>query len=192
MLIKDKYKDHANILNETRSPYILWVKFNKEAFSFECIIGAAYLPGETSTYKDNQMFVAINTDISTLKNTYQLPICLIGDLNAHTGSLDDSFVVEPSIINNCELNDFAQELFDINTNNDNTILCGKRVNRDPKINNIGKFLIDCCKLNDLKIINGRFGTDKNIGDLTYNGPTGNSTIDYCITSNPFFSTYSRL
>ena len=185
MLVDKKYTDHAKQLNDTQSPYILWIKFNKEAFGFACIIGAAYFPGVTSRHKDNRMFEAINKDIETLKYSYRLPICIIGDLNAHTGSLDDSFVIEHSVINNCELDEFAQELFDINTNMDSTHLCGKRTNKDSKVDDIGKQLINCCKLYDLKIINGRFGADKGIGELTFNGPTGNSTIDYCITSTNF-------
>ena len=138
MLVDKKYTDHAKQLNDTQSPYILWTKFNKEAFGFACIIGAAYFPGVTSRHKDNRMFEAINKDIDTLKYSYRLPICIIGDLNAHTGSLDDSFVIEHSVINNCELDEFAQELFDINTNMDSTHLCGKRTNKDSKVDNIGK------------------------------------------------------
>ena len=32
------------------------------------------------------------------------------------------------------------------------------------------------------IINGRTGSDRDIGDVTFQGHNGNSTIDYCITS----------
>ena len=186
MLVNKEYTNHTKQINETQSPYILWIKFNKEAFGFACIIGAAYFPGETSKYKDNRMFEIIKRDLSTLKYSYKLPMCIIGDLNAHTGSLDDTFIIERSVINICELNEIAQELFDINSNVNSThLVCGKRSNKDTKVNDNGKQLIECCKLNDLKIINGRFGADKDIGELTYNGPTGNSTIDYCITSTNF-------
>ena len=39
----------------------------------------------------------------------------------------------------------------------------------------------------MKIIYGRSGTDKGIGDFTFNSSIGRSTIDYCITSHSFFS-----
>ena len=38
----------------------------------------------------------------------------------------------------------------------------------------------------MKIVNGRIGSDGNKGDLTFNGPTGSSTIDYCIASSDLF------
>ena len=36
------------------------------------------------------------------------------------------------------------------------------------------------------IVNGRTGSDKEIGDLTFKSKKGSSTIDYCIASPDFF------
>ena len=50
---------------------------------------------------------------------------------------------------------------------------------DKKKNNNGFKLIDICKNNNLTILNGRFGKDKNIGNATFRGI---SVIDYVISS----------
>ena len=39
--------------------------------------------------------------------------------------------------------------------------------QDKVINNEGNKLIDICKSNNLFILNGRCGTDKNIGAMTF-------------------------
>ena len=183
MIIKKNIAEHAQLLADVQSPYVLWVKFSEKAFGFECILGSAYLPGEDSKYKDNEMFEVISNDIFKLKNTYKLPICLLGDLNSRTGELDDCFNIEQSIINNCEIDEFAQELFDISPINETDTMPMKRYNRDTTINNNGKLLIEFCKVNGMKIVNGRLGSDKEIGEFTFRGSSDrNSTIDYCIVS----------
>ena len=98
-----------------------------------------------------------------------LPICLIGDLNSRTGELDDSFNIEQNIINDCEIEDFAQELFGLSHTREADFLYGKRYNKDITIKRSGKLLIEFCKANDMKIFNGRFGSDKGIGEFTFNG-----------------------
>ena len=100
MIIKKNIAEHAQLLADVQSPYVLWVKFSEKVFGFECILGSAYLPGENSKYKDNEMFEVISNDIFRLKYTYNLPICLLGDLNSRTGDLDDCFNIEQNIINN--------------------------------------------------------------------------------------------
>ena len=187
MLVKNEFKDHATLLKETQSPYVLWVKFNKETFGIACIIGSVYLPGENSRHRDNERLDTITNDIFILRNSYNLPICLIGDMNSRTGNLDDTFVIEHSIINNCEIDDMADELFDLNTNEVNSNMSEKRSNKDIVVNDYGIQLIEFCKANNMKIINGRTGADKGIGDYTFNSPTGKSSIDYCITSHNFLS-----
>ena len=183
MIIKNDIAAHVQLLADVQSPYVLWVKFSKKAFGYECILGSAYLPGEESIHKDNEMYEVIANDIFRLKNTYNLPICLLGDLNSRTGKLNDSFIIEQSIINNCEINDFAQELFNISPTNEMDTLFEKRYNKDTNINNNGRLLIEFCKVSNMKIVNGRFGHDKGIGDFTFNGTRDrNSTIDYCLVS----------
>merc|ERR1711872_195169 len=97
------------------------------------------------------------------RDKLKLPICLIGDMNSRTGTLEDTLDFEREVINDSETNDFAGDLFDMNFFDENSMINKKRVNSD-------------------NIVNGRTGSDRDIGDVTFQGHNGNSTIDYCITS----------
>ena len=77
-------------------------------------------------------------------------------------------------------------MFDLNSTKCNDVICKTRVNSDTIVNNYGRLHIDLCKVTNMKIINGRIGSDGDKGDLTFNGPTGKSTIDYCIASHDLF------
>ena len=111
MFIKDEYFKFAKVLCDISSPYILWVKFDKEAFGFECAIGSVYIPCETSKYKDKGKFEVIYDDINSITAINDIPICLVGDFNSRTGELDDYLHIEPEIIYFCNLyvisNDFV-------------------------------------------------------------------------------------
>ena len=48
LLKKSKISRYAKIVVETLSPYVLWVKFDANAFGIDFIIGSVYLPGENS------------------------------------------------------------------------------------------------------------------------------------------------
>ena len=183
MIVKENIATHAQLLTDMQSPYILWVKFSKKAFGLACIIGSAYIPGQDSCHKDDEMYEAISEDISKLRNTYNLPLSIVGDLNARTGELDDSFILDQNMINYCELEDIAQDLFGISHTNEACSMFDKRKNRDSTINFYGELLIKFCQENDMKIVNGRFGTDKVRGEYTFNGSSNrNSTIDYCVVT----------
>ena len=98
----------------------------------------------------------------------------MGDFNSRTGNANDIMMIEsqdnildasnftyPNIIN--ILNSLGMPI--------------TRVNKDTKTNNNGKRLIEMCKLQELCILNGRAGLDRNIGNLTFDYK---STIDYMI------------
>ena len=55
------------------------------------------------------------------------------------------------------------------------------------MNNNGRKLIELCKISDLKIVNGRVGRDKHIGNYTCYTSRGKSTIDYALVSMDIFS-----
>ena len=57
-----------------------------------------------------------------------------------------------------------------------------RCNKDKTINQQGKALIELCKSTDLKIINGRYGDDSDIGSYTCCKYNGKSTVDYVLLS----------
>ena len=72
------------------------------------------------------MFDTIYEDMFYLKSELKLPICLIGDMNAHTGNLDDTLDFEHVVINNSETNDFAEDLFNINLIHRDSIINKKK------------------------------------------------------------------
>ena len=55
------------------------------------------------------------------------------------------------------------------------------------MNNNDRKLIELCKIYDLKIVNGRVGRDKHIGNYTCYTSRGKSTIDYALVSIDVFS-----
>lgn len=59
----------------------------------------------------------------------------------------------------------------------------RRVSLDKKKNNSGFRLIDICKINNLSILNGRYGHDKNTGAMTFRDT---SVIDYVLVSAKAF------
>ena len=182
MLIKNNIVKHSKLVEGVHSPYVLWVKFNEEAFGLSCIIGSVYLPGESRKVKDKELFDTIYEDMFYLKSELKLPICLIGDMNARTGNLDDTLDFDHVVINNSETNDFAEDLFNINFFHTNSIINKKRVNADKIVNKNGEALINLCKANNVIIVNGRTGSDRDIGDMTFKSHNGSSSIDYCIIS----------
>ena len=185
MLVKNNLVKHTELITGVQSPYVLWVKFSEKAFGFSCIIGSVYLPGESATHSDKEMFDTIYDDIFYLKGQLELPICLIGDMNSRTGNLNDILTFEREVINNSETNEFANDFFDLDCYDGNNIINKKRVNTDKTVNANGRSLIKLCKENNVIIINGRTGSDRGIGDLTFKSKKGSSTIDYCITSPDF-------
>ncbi|CAL4079460.1 unnamed protein product [Meganyctiphanes norvegica] len=169
MIVKNNIAQHAQIVSEFQSPYVLRVTFNKEDVGFPCIIGPVYLPVESSKHKDNNMFDQITNDIFTLKNNNNnISICIIGNLN-------------------CEIDEIANELFDLNFNADTTLISKNRLNKDTFVNINGQLLLEFCKVNNMKILNGRTGIDREVGNFTYNSTISNNTIDYCLVSQMFLS-----
>ena len=146
MIIKSNIANYATVIAETKSPFVLWVQFSEEAFGVSCIIGSAYIPGDNSKHKDNEAYDVILNDIATLKRNFDIPICLIGDLNSRTGNLDDTFVIDHNELSDMGLADIALDIFNLDYNDYNDIICKTRVNSDNTVNFYGELLIDFCKV----------------------------------------------
>ena len=187
MLVKNNIINHSKLITDTnvKSPYVLWVQFNERAFGFSCAVGSVYFPVEKGTHKDKELFETISDDIFYIKDVLDLPVCLIGDMNSRTGNMEDLLTFERKIANDCEINELIDDIFDISFIDDCNIINKKRVNSDILINENGKALINLCQKNNVIIINGRTGSDREKGDVTFNCRNGSSTIDYCITSPGF-------
>ena len=148
---------------------VLWIKISENF-----IVGALYIPHENSKHHCHEFFTDLALDICDIKSKYDLPIMLIGDFNSRTGTMNDLLLAEN-----------ANEVLDSSNFNHpdiiNILKCldlpVNRSNKDTKTNNNGKKLIEMCKCHEMCIVNGRLGSDKNIGNTTCNNV---STIDYVI------------
>ena len=104
----------------------------------------------------------------------------MGDFNARTQNKQD-FLDEDGFFS--QLFDYDHDLTDHFQNSSILDKCNMpkiRVSQDKTINNEGNMLIDICKANSLFILNGRCGSDKHIGAMTFRGQ---SIIDYTIISH---------
>ena len=102
----------------------------------------------------------------------------MGDFNSRTGVAPD-FEQMPE--NECSIFEESPSIFYFDTLN-----ITNRVNKDKCLNHNGKKLIELCKISDLKIVNGRIGTEKSFGNYTCHTTKGQSTIDYVVMSMELF------
>ena len=177
ILAKKEIKLNMNIVTDSQSKFVLWVKIDSAVTGFDFILGVVYLPCESSVHYDQEMYDDISCDISN----FEYPVCLIGDFNARTSNNTDIFDSEDRIAQLYGLCDIenSSELI-------KTLLESKnfqRSNMDRIINSAGYNLLDLCKINDLCILNGRFGQDRNVGAFTCYTHNGASCIDYVLMSS---------
>ena len=66
-----------------------------------------------------------------------------------------------------------------------------RFNCDKEVNTNGRNLIKLCNDLNFGIVNGRFGEDKNVGQLTCIKSVGHSTVDYAVVSTSLFPSISN-
>ena len=181
ILVKDDKENYVTLVENTVSDSLLCMRFCNTRANQDFILCAVYIPHEGSPFCSSDVFDVIADDLMNLNVNYTLPIILAGDFNSRTGLLDDFIDNDP--LQNIDLNDFIDEClfsskreleaFDINT---------LRCNSDVIVNNHGRNLIELCKMLDIKIVNGRFGKDSNLGDFTCFTPNGKSCNDYIIVS----------
>ena len=110
-------------------------------------------------------------------------ICLIGDFNARTAE-DDEFIT-------LDENTLFETFDDFNENAPNILqqlnLPLKRNNVDKGKNPYGNLLLNLCRGNDLFIVNGRIGDNKE-GNLTCRNA---SVVDYTICNSEFLKKHCK-
>lgn len=178
VLVKTHIYDYTEVISNSVSTSTLWLKFKEGAFGKTFVLGATYIPHEGSRYYENDLFDDIATDMLL----FDCPVLLIGDFNARTGLLSDFVDIEENIAEEGGLDPHSNDIFlsraELAANN----IITNRHNVDQRTNNNGFKLIELCKNLNIKIINGRFGSDTGIGEYTFHSPQGESTIDYAIAS----------
>ena len=128
------------------------------------------IPRQNSTYFSEDIFEELENDINYYSSRGS--ILLLGDLNARTGKYND-FLEAP---HRCFLDIDEQE---------NVTPVAYRNNCDNVLNEHGKALLKICKNCDLRILNGRKKGDS-LGNVTFHGRNGVSTVDYIICDEQMF------
>ena len=114
-------------------------------------------------YFDPEIFEEFEKDIIHFSS--KANVTTLGDFNARTSKQED-------FVSN-EGNEYIPDT------SENSFYLKERQNFDTSINNHGKKLIEICKTCDLRILNGRTLGDS-LGQPTFHGKNGISTIDYII------------
>ena len=186
VFIKKGCYDMFNISNESsESNNVAWIKFDIKpqywnlGFSFVC--GFVYMsPEGTSVHSDENLFYVIENEMACLKRKYPFHKVLIGgDFNAYTNE-------EPDYIQ-FDSFDYIFDDFDYVEDKE----APDRKNLDKRDTNAyGRALLDLCKSTGLRILNGRFGKDANIGNFTCLTNNSSSVIDYFVAELDIFSCIS--
>lgn len=169
--IKNYIRKGGKFLEHETSDYI-WLKLDKSFFGISRHIYICFLydPPAESTYSrqfDADIFSLIEKDIS--KRSKDGDIILAGDFNARTG--DEPDLIRGDSSNHTPLfNSYSPD-----------IDLPSRSSQDNILSQRGKYLIDSCIQDKLRILNGRTFEDT-FGQCTSHQPNGSSVIYYFIVS----------
>ena len=173
VFVKQSLSSYVSFV-ESDSDYVVWLSIRKKANKTDedIYVGAIYISPNDSRFYNSNEIEQFNVEVTNMcvSNKYVL---LMGDFNARIHNKQD-FLDEDEFFRHQF--DYDKDLIDHFQNS--TILDQCNL---PKIrtiiNNEGNMLIDTCKSNNLFLRNGRCGSDKNIGAMTFRNQ---SIIDYSI------------
>ena len=183
--IREKYFT-PNMLFKSDSDDILWIKFDGKLFEItsDVFLCFGYITPSDSSREaliETSVFDRISDHIIEISgethNNYHLIVC--GDLNCRSGTEPD-YVMYDKPDNMPVLPEDYESDVPLD-----------RFSQDHFININGRKLLDFCKLNSLRICNGRLGQDRGIGKYTYIGGTGSSVVDYVLVSESIFNFISK-
>ena len=183
VFVKENVDINCFIVESLESESIVWLHITYSILKDVFILGVVYIPHDMSEYHHEDIFDHLANDIITIKAMHDVPIVLIGDFNARTGTTSD---FEQEFIHNGlfpEEDSLKQYFEEQNIMN--------RVNKDRQVNKNGRKLIEFCKMSDMKIVNGRIGRDKASGNYSCYTATGKSTIDYAVATMDLFPNISE-
>ena len=128
------------------------------------------------------MFDILCEDIVNISCVSHVPICLIGDFNSRTGTLNDFLCFEDCISKETGIDMIGSDVCVSRQNLDALGIETSRFNQDKTVNNNGRRLIEMCRSVDVTIANGRLGSDRGIGSFTCQKTNGCSVVDYVVLS----------
>ena len=171
VLSKKHISPHLSFF-ECKNEISLFFKINRNILNSnkDLLCACVYIPPSTSLYKNDNNFELLTDELIKNKQNFMCDTLIVGDFNAKTNTLPD-YVAQNKYTNLTNSEDYPD--FELT-----------RYNQDRHVaDDYGLKLLHFCKVQDLYIINGRVGKDKNVGNFTTKNA---STIDYCLTSPHFF------
>lgn len=175
--IRESFKKYCTLL-EKDSDDIIWIKIGGQLLNLthDLYVCLCYIVPSASSREaliEMDVLDRITNYIIKIANdtndNYNILIC--GDFNSRIGNENDYVIFD---------NDANIDILPIDYVPDDIT---PRFSQDNITNANGRKLLDFCKLNGLRVGNGRLGSDKGVGKHTYVGSTGSSVIDYII-ANP--------
>lgn len=155
-------------LVDTHSEYIAWIKISKQFHGLDkdILIGNVYIPPQDSRFFNDDEFEFFEQEIASAcsRDDY---VCILGDFNAQTGELADFTSADNFLAEYFHFDEGTVEFFDQKCVLEKYQVQINRISMDKKKNNSGFRLIDISKNNNLFILNGQYGQDKNIGAMTF-------------------------
>lgn len=185
IFVKSSLSKHVEVIQNTIAENVLWIRVKNQitgtGSDTQFLLGCIYIPPEGSVYYDENCFDIIIQDIIELQCKYRGPFIMVGDFNARTGLLDDFLDIDERVAELSGLNK-EDELFNSRAKMEDLGLTTGRYSLDRQVNNTGRKLIEFCRSLDLKMVNGRFGCDKGVGNFTCHKNVGESLVDYVLMS----------
>ena len=177
IFIKDDIANYCKPL-ETESDYILWISLDKSITNTDenIILGTIYVPPAQSRFYNDDEILVLENEIMSLCSNHKY-VFITGDINARTARLCDFTRLDPFVVDMFDIDDDIASFFDKTTILEDLGIPFHRVSHDNKTNNSGYWLTDLCKNNNIFIVNGRFGKDKEVGAATFRDK---SVIDYTL------------
>ena len=165
---------------QSESDYVLWVKLDKSYMQSDkhIVFGIVYVPPTQSRFLNEDEFEIFQNEITDMSCNFDY-IYLAGDWNAQTANLADYTTGDDFLSKHFDFDDELSSFYHQKAALEKLGIEVNRKSMDNKRNNNGFKLLDICKNNNLSILNGRFGADKNVGNYTFRRT---SVIDYVISS----------
>ncbi|CAG2188201.1 unnamed protein product [Mytilus edulis] len=162
-------KEFENYLKfpKTDFEYVQWVKFSRDLFKAEFLLGCVYIPPDNSKYSSVDAFSEVENElISLLDNDNRY--ALVGDFNAKTPDLPDFCSPDDNFLQIMNINSDEEILKYFHDHNNIGISLYRYTQCKCKPNTFGHRLLELCKKNNLYIVNSSFDCDKYIGNVTCN------------------------
>lgn len=181
--IKESISTFVEILNNT-CEYIIWFKVNNTLLNIESdiLIGSIYLPPTGSRYLNEDEMILLDEEIVQMCTEYKYSL-LLGDINARTACLPDFIGSDTFLASHFDFDNDVVNYFQQHVQLEKMGYSLTRNSKDKKTNPHGYYLIEICRNANLFLLNGRVGSDRNIGEFTFRNK---SVIDYAMASADLF------